>query len=155
MNLVPAARASHAPLRWNTARPVAATKVTGLWRDGGGGRWTIERGVTRPVEWRLRGRHSAGGTPVDQFLQRHAKDVIGVLSGFDRVVFRGTIRHLAHVQGMMGYLSHVSVLLKQFAQHVEAMSERLKKAATEGMQASGRPVVYLPSAMVSKEEEAK
>jgi len=56
---------------------------------------------------------------------------------------------------MMGYLSHVSVLLKHFAQHVEAMSERLKKAATEGMQATGRPVVYLPSATVSKEEEAK
>ena len=34
------------------------------------------------------------------FIQKHAADVIGVLSGFDRLVFRGTLRTLSYVEGM-------------------------------------------------------
>ena len=52
---------------------------------------------------------------MEQFLAKHADAVIGTLSGFDRLVFRGTLRVLAHPLGMMAYLWAVQVLLKDFA----------------------------------------
>ena len=47
---------------------------------------------------------------MEQFLSRHAGNVIGTLSGFDRLVFRGTLQMLAHRGGMMSYLWAVRVL---------------------------------------------
>lgn len=52
------------------------------------------------------------------FIQKHGKDVMGTLSGFDRLVFRGHIRRLSFVEGMTSYLSSAGVLLKDFGQHV-------------------------------------
>jgi hypothetical protein len=52
---------------------------------------------------------------VENFLNKHAADVISVLSGFDRLVFRSTLRILAHHLGMMRYLRAEQVLLKDFA----------------------------------------
>ena len=52
---------------------------------------------------------------MEEFLSRHADAVTGTLSGFDRLVFRGTLRMLAHRSGMMGYLWAMQVLLKDFA----------------------------------------
>ena len=48
------------------------------------------------------------------FLQRHASDVIGSLSGWDRLRFRGTVRMLANPRGLWRVMSSTKVLLKQF-----------------------------------------
>ena len=44
-----------------------------------------------------------------KFLSCHAKPVRGVLSGFDRIRFRGTFRQLAHREGMSSILSYLKV----------------------------------------------
>ncbi|MEA2790252.1 MAG: hypothetical protein QOG73_2658 [Acetobacteraceae bacterium] len=41
---------------------------------------------------------------MELFLFKHADAVIGALSGFDRLVFRGTLRMLAHRSGMNAHL---------------------------------------------------
>jgi hypothetical protein len=92
---------------------------------------------------------------VKAFLQNHAPDVIGVLSGFDRLVFRGTIRQLAYLDGMRTYLSTRKVLLKDFGKHVQEMTKMLKDAVTTAVQERGRPVVYLQSSAVRKEDVAR
>jgi len=92
---------------------------------------------------------------VRDFIARHAKAVIGTLCGFDRLVFRGTLRLLAHRGGMMNYLASVGVLLKDFKDHAMAMSERLKEASVAEAQHSGRPVRYLLSTAIKKEEVAR
>jgi hypothetical protein len=57
------------------------------------------------LDWVLRGLpEQSGGNAVEAFLSKHANDVIGVLSGFDRLVFRGTLRMLAHHLRMQRYL---------------------------------------------------
>ena len=38
------------------------------------------------------------------FLQRFGHLVQGILSGFDRLFFRGTLRNLAYAQGLQHYL---------------------------------------------------
>jgi len=89
---------------------------------------------------------------VEGFISRHAKAVIGTLCGFDRLVFRGTLRLLAHRGGMMNYLGSAGVLLKDFAGHAQALSDRLKEASTALARQSGRPVRYLASSSINKEE---
>lgn len=39
-----------------------------------------------------------------QFIAKFGNQIQGTLSGFDRVVFRGSLRRLMHSQGMKMYL---------------------------------------------------
>jgi hypothetical protein len=48
--------------------------------------------------------HSQEGNAVEAFIAKHRSDVVSVLSGFDRLVLRGTLRVLAHHLGLMRYL---------------------------------------------------
>ncbi len=91
---------------------------------------------------------------MEQFLSRHAGNVIGTLSGFDRLVFRGTLRMLAHRGGMMSYLWAARVLLKDFAAHAEALTDRLREASGALARRTGRPIRYLQSSGINKEQIA-
>ena len=63
---------------------------------------------------------------METFISKHAGAVIGVLSGFDRLVFRGTLRQLAYSGGMMAYLWAEKVLLKDFAEHASGIPSFLE-----------------------------
>jgi hypothetical protein len=81
-----------------------------------------------------------------QFVAKHAEHVIGTLSGFDRLVFRGTMRALCSRSGLMSYLWAVQVRLTDFAAHARKLTEQLKDASLSLARQSGRPVQYLTSA---------
>jgi hypothetical protein len=65
---------------------------------------------------------------MNKFIERFSSGIAGVLSGFDRLVFRGSFGG-----GMMGYLWQRQVLLKNFAQHVQQISEGIKTASLRGL----------------------
>jgi len=92
---------------------------------------------------------------VKRFLQRHAERITGVLSGFDRLVLRGTLRRLAFPEGLKGFLAHRNVLLKGFGPFALALTERLKEASLAPARQLGRPVHYLSSSRTSKEDMAR
>lgn len=92
---------------------------------------------------------------MEQFVDKHASDVIGTLSGFDRLVLHGTLRLLAHRGGLMKYLSVARVLLKDFGEHARRLTEQLKDASTALARRTGRPVRYLASAATNKEAIAR
>lgn len=92
---------------------------------------------------------------MDAFIQKYQKDVTGVLSGWDRVRIRGMQRILANVGGMMSYLSHVGVRLKDFGAFVERTCLRVREASEEAARRLDRPVQYLFSAAVDKYQEAQ
>ena len=79
----------------------------------------------------------------------------GVVSGFDRLVFRGSLRKIGYVRGMKGYLWAQQVLLKDFGTYVQHISEQVKQAALQCVEACGRPVQYLYSSLTNKEEIAR
>src|SRR5216684_8276374 len=79
---------------------------------------------------------------MQEFIAKHKEEIAGVLSGFDRLVFRGTLRSM-------------QVRLTEFGKHVLRVSERLKQACKAKAEALGRPVKYLVSAGESKEEVAR
>jgi len=91
---------------------------------------------------------------MNAFVQRHADHVTGMLSGFDRIRFRGTSLLLANVAGLASLLSYLSVLLKDFGAVVQGWSDNLRAASMRAALEAGRPVQYLPVKRGSKEEVA-
>jgi hypothetical protein len=81
--------------------------------------------------------------------------VIGCLGGFDRLLFRGTVRLLASASGLMSYLWSARVLLKDFGDWSAALTARVRAASEGVMRDAGRPVVYLPDPSASKEDLAR
>lgn len=92
---------------------------------------------------------------MQKFICNHQDEISGVLSGFDRLVLRGTLRSIAYAGGMGQYLSSNHLLLKDFGSHVEHVSQRLKTASLAEALALGRPVHYVASAKTSKEHIAQ
>lgn len=96
----------------------------------------------------------ARGVP-ECFLSKFGSHVSGVLSGFDRLRFRATLRLLFVPAIMEGYLNACHVLLKDFKTYALGVTARFKAAAYASAKAAGRPDLYLPSPEISKEEKAR
>ena len=47
---------------------------------------------------------------MQQFIAKFEKDIQGVMSGFDRVLFRGSLRRLNHPQGLKWHLAENNIL---------------------------------------------
>src|SRR5674476_614151 len=71
---------------------------------------------------------------MQQFIAKFEKEIQGVMSGFDRVLFRGSLLRLNHSKGMKWYLAENNILCKQYEDHVKAVSQKVKKAALQPFQ---------------------
>jgi hypothetical protein len=89
-----------------------------------------------------------------QFIKRHEKDILGVLSGFDRIRFRGTIRWFGSIRGVMTFLWEIQVRLTQFTAWAKGLTQQIVEASERIAATAGRPMVYLPSSSTSKEDLA-
>jgi hypothetical protein len=85
------------------------------------------------------------------FVTQHAADVIGVLSGFDRLRLMASLRVLYRPEIMMSYLSRMGVLLKDFAGFATEWTQRVRDAACQLAQQTGRPLHYLHGSSQRKE----
>lgn len=92
---------------------------------------------------------------MNRFTAKYADRLAGVLSGFDRLVFRGTLRRLAYVEGLKQYLWERKVLLKDFGAHAQAVTARVRQACEAAAREAQIPIQYLASAETSKEEVAR
>lgn len=89
---------------------------------------------------------------MERFLDRHKDEIVGTLSGYDRVLFRGSLRSISYSKGMEIFLSSQKVLFKDFDRYAPGLSAKLKQHATEYAKQAGRPYRYLESPQQSKEE---
>src|SRR5262249_16846330 len=89
-------------------------------------------------------RHQPKSNAMTSFLQRFGSQILGVLSGFDRIRFRGTLLRLAHVAGLSNWLGAKGILLKDFPREAEALTDQLRQALDTRALEAGRPVEYLP-----------
>lgn len=99
--------------------------------------------------------HNQEENTVEQFLNRHKDIIYGVVSGFDRVLFRGTLRSISYVDGMRAFLSSHHILLKDFGDFVLKKSNQIKECAEAFAHHRARPFQYVASPSKSKEEIAK
>lgn len=97
---------------------------------------------------------SEDGNTIQEFIAKHREEIAGVLSGFDRLIFRGTLRSISYPEGMIGYLWANQVRLTEFGKQVLRARERLKQACRAKAEPLRRPRKYLASAGESKEEVA-
>jgi hypothetical protein len=90
---------------------------------------------------------------MQSFVSRHQRPIQGTISGFDRLRFQGSLRMLSFTRGLANVLSAAGVLLKDFGDYVEGLSQKVKRASEALAQATpaGR-VLYLPSGSQSKED---
>jgi hypothetical protein len=92
---------------------------------------------------------------MERFVTRHDGRIVGILSGFDRLLFRGTLRSISFLEGMDKFLSHQRVLYKDFVVFAERVTARVRAHAEAIAAQAGRPVEYLASPKVSKDERAR
>ena len=103
---------------------------------------------------------------MQQFIEKYRDQIIGSLSGFDRLVFRGSLRRLNYghwdqslgamvAGGMEQYLWQNQILFKDYARHVKKVSERLKQVSLAPYRAQDLPVIFLRSPQVDKEAMAR
>jgi hypothetical protein len=89
------------------------------------------------------------------FLRRHAGVVLGVLSGFDRLVIKGRLPQLYAPEGMNYYASANHVLCVDFKKHVKSITQQVLAASqVESAKQAGR-FLYLNSSKDSKDEAAR
>jgi hypothetical protein len=89
------------------------------------------------------------------FVTQHAQDVIGVLSGFDRIRLMATLRPLYQPSLMQRYLIRVGILLKDFGTFASSWTERVRAAAHQLAERSGRALTYLHGSSARKEMLAR
>jgi hypothetical protein len=103
---------------------------------------------------------------MQQFIAKYREQISGVLNGFDRLVFRGSLRRLNYgsfdpgqratvARGMEEYLWQNKILFKDYGQHVKRASERLKRASLQPFEQQKLPVVFLRSPVENKDELAR
>ena len=92
--------------------------------------------------------------PTSRFIQRFGDKITGVLSGFDRLVLRGSLLTIVFPEGMKRLLRLKHVLLKDFGRWAHQMTEQLKQASCQAAREQNRPIVYLRSANIDKDDLA-
>ena len=95
---------------------------------------------------------------MDSFLNIHRDAIVGTLSTFDRLNFKGHLTTLYHSLDV--FLYRQGVLLKDFKAYVTGVSSAFKAHAQAVAAAADRPYIYLEKATTkrqgrSKEEEAR
>src|ERR1043166_3291568 len=94
------------------------------------------------------------GTPVKNFLHRLGDIVLGVVKGFDRLVFRGKLRQFYSNEGMHCYLRANSVMRKDFKEHAKKVTAEVLQASLVEKAKKEDRFQYLNSSKISKGEPA-
>lgn len=90
-----------------------------------------------------------------QFIQRFADKITGILSGFDRLVFRASLRPLHYPGGLKRLLWERKVWTRDFGDYVHSVTALLRQATEESVCRQQRPLIYLNSSKTSKEALAR
>ena len=94
------------------------------------------------------------------FLSVHQDVIVGTLSTFDRLIFKGHLSGFYAKGAFAHYLNSQHILLKDFAAYAEMTTAELKAQAQQVAAAARRPYIYLASASTaasghSKEAQAR
>lgn len=103
---------------------------------------------------------------MQEFINKYRDEINGTLSGFDRLVFRGSLRRLDYgrwdqnlkalvAQGMEQYLWQNKILFKDYLDYVKSVSQRVKQASVKPFQERGLPVEYLRNPSTDKDAMAR
>ena len=75
----------------------------------------------------------------------HQDQILGSLTTFDRMIFKGYLTDFFPDDAFQRFLNRQGVLLKDFGRFVTAATARVKKHVMGMAAAAGRPYIYLES----------
>lgn len=90
---------------------------------------------------------------MDQFIVKHRDKITGMISCFDRILFKGYLP-ISSPESMEGFLNRHGVLLKDFKRFASLCSDGIKEHGMALTRRAGRPFIYLNSP-IRKEERAR
>jgi hypothetical protein len=91
---------------------------------------------------------------MEKFINKYREQMHGTLSGFDRLVFRGSLRRLNYgrwdrnlqsmvAQGMEQYLCSNHILFKDYLDHVKGVSQKVRQASVKPFEEQGlAPILF-------------
>ena len=92
---------------------------------------------------------------MDTYQSIHQDSIIGTLTTFDRMIFKGHLTMFYPNGAFARFLNRQSILLKDFKPYVETVSQKIKHHVEQLAIQSGRPFRYLESAMTAKNGQSK
>jgi hypothetical protein len=93
---------------------------------------------------------------MDTLLNKFKEKVNSVITGFDRIMFKGMIRPIMHAPGMESFLVARKVMNKDFKSYAMAQSQTIVESAESiEKEQTGRTITYIPSANERKEALAR
>jgi len=103
---------------------------------------------------------------MQDFINKYRDRINGTLSGFDRLVFRGSLRRLNYghwdgnsqslvAQGMEQYLWQNHILFKDYLDHVKRVSQKVKQASVKLFESQGLPIEFLRNPAADKDAIAR
>lgn len=92
---------------------------------------------------------------MDTFLSIHQDSVLGTLTTFDRMIFKGHLTMLYPNGAFARLLNRQGVLLKDFKPYVEGVSQQIKEHAEQLARQAGRPFRYLEASMTARNGSGK
>ena len=87
--------------------------------------------------------------------QRHATQICGVLSCFDRVIVQGTLPVFCYADGMTAYLSKRRIRIFDFTQFVKPLTDAIKANAEALAVANQLTIDYVRKKNFRKEDKVK
>ena len=92
---------------------------------------------------------------MDIFLEKHRESILGVVEGFDRIIFKGYLTSMFPDGAFGRYLYKRGVLLKDAGKFFEGETEVLIEHAKATAEQAGRPYRYLDSAHTHASGQSK
>lgn len=92
---------------------------------------------------------------MQSFIDQFGENITGVIHGFDRLIFRGTLMGIASLDQLNIWLSSQRILYKDYVPFVERLSTLIKERAKEIAAEHNRPYIYLNSPNESKKDRAE
>jgi len=78
-----------------------------------------------------------------------------VLTGFDRLLFKGTLLSISYVRSLTNFLNAHHILLKDFGAFAQACTVKIQRRAQDIAERAGRPYQYILKSSDSKENLAR
>ena len=87
--------------------------------------------------------------------ERHAQQIAGVLSCYDRVIVQGTLPVFCYSEGMSAYLSKRRIRIFDFTQFAKPLTDAIKANAEELAASNGLRIDYVRKKNFRKEDKVK
>jgi len=105
-------------------------------------------------------RYSGGRTllqedAVSSFIQRLGDRITGILSGFDRILFRGYLRQFLWVGGLVSFMNWRRVLRVDFGEFSQQLTTQIIETSLAEAQRLGRTIQHVPSPRTRKDDLAR